>query len=50
MRLEWFDGKTWQAAAIDRDWSETRRVTRVPIRLVNIDTGAVVREYYPTRH
>ena len=51
MRLEWFDAekKEWQPAAIDRDWHETRRVTRVPIRLVNVDTGHVVREYYPKR-
>lgn len=49
MRLEWFDKAkgTWEPAAIDREWTEVRRVTRVPIRLVNVDTGHIVREYHP---
>ena len=50
MRLEWHDAaeKAWKPAAIDREWTEVRRVTRVPIRLVNVDTGAIVREYFPS--
>lgn len=49
MRLEWYDADegTWKPAAIDREWSEVRRVTRVPIRLVREDTGDVVKEFHP---
>lgn len=49
MRLEWFNAQkgSWEPAAIDREWSEVRRVTRVPIRLVREDTGAVVKEFHP---
>lgn len=50
MRLEWYNAakRSWEPAAINREWSEVRRVTRVPIRLVNIDTGIVVKEYHPS--
>lgn len=50
VRLEWFDADAseWKPAAINREWTEVRRVTRVPIRLVNVDTGIVEKEFHPS--